>query len=123
MHKYYLRKYPKAILNNALARLETISRNDVLTPKKPLLKTILAIHNPEIWLKYDLDVSINNNINSNVYFVMPFYNTISNYREIILETIVKEIDKCTALEYIPHTKSLCLTISYSKANALSDFTK
>jgi len=90
MCKFKNRLYPQKVLNDVLIKLNTIDRNVLLTPRKPLLINNLRIHHPEILNDLGIQIefnSNNDNFNQNIYFVMPYFNSINNYASLIKQFV------------------------------------
>jgi len=127
MNVFRNRMYPESVLNEAMLKLSTITRDYLLTPRTPLLLTNLKIHYPDILDKLSIihnDTSIVNineiNSEKSIYFVMPFYNCIRNYTKLILNYVQNEMRRCNEPELYTAINSCNIIVSYAKVNCLKD---
>lgn len=125
VRKFQERDYPSHILLPSIEKLRNVDRNFILRPKKQLLISNLAIHNPSILSKYKIkvdDLSVTNTPNDNVYLVTPYYNTVFRLGQIMLNTICSDVKThCANEELLKVFESLNFVVSYKKSNSLSDF--
>jgi len=118
------RMYPKKVLNETIVKLQNISREYILTPRKPLLLNNLKIHHPDILVNLGIYPNENEitvvetNDDYNIYFVMPYYNCIGNYTKLIKNTVINELTKCQEPELYTAINSCNIVVSYSKVNCL-----
>ena len=93
-NKFVTRGYNICKLNETLVKLLQISRDIVLCPKGAMLQKYLAVHNPEILVKYNAiqpDKELPANINTTTYAIFPFYNCVNMYKQLVEENIVSHI--------------------------------
>lgn len=122
--KFEQRDYPKFVLQSNWNKLQSLSRDEILKPKKSLLISNLNIHQPSILLKYSIqidDVSVSHEHSNKVYLVFPFYNTVLNFASLIVNEINKDVCTCSNVNLKKAFESLSLVISYKKSNSLSDY--
>lgn len=92
--KFKMRGYNVHKLNSTLDNLLKIERSHALYPKGTLLRNYLSIHNPAILTKYTHHSNqIKQPMNENVTFaIFPFYECISNYKDIIVDNITEHMN-------------------------------
>ncbi len=94
LEKFKMRGYKVKKLNSTLDTLLKIDRSQALFPKGTLLKNYLAIHNPTVLTKYKETLKESRQpINDNTtYAIFPFYECISNYKDIIVDNITEHMN-------------------------------
>jgi len=125
VQKFRNRCYPEKVLLHNIEKLTLLQRNDILRPKSSLLIQILLYHNPEILDKYNVSPNPNPDVNSNndIYLILPYYNSIERYSDIIKDSLIEELNKCDNEEYRTSITVEDLKVSYKKVNSLSNFVK
>jgi hypothetical protein len=113
LSKFRTRGYPESVLQEALNKLQSKSRADLLIPKTTFLINYLEIHNPIIFDKFDKLIPCKPQYNK-LYAVFPFYNNITNYSLILKEVLCSYINSRNQVSQRLRESNVCVSFSVGK---------
>lgn len=126
-NKFVSRDYTQYTLYPNLMKLIGTSRTSVLQPKKTLLCTYLAIHNPEILDTYQTTYNTDRNTNhthshnpNTLYAIFPFYKSIYKYKQILQSSILSHVKERSEPKYRVYVESLCIRIVFTRTKNLKE---
>lgn len=118
--KFLSRGYKNNILYPTFIKLCTYKRFTALSPKKKLLLSHLQIHNQEIFSRYHTEPKVNVTHGQFVYLIFPFYKCVKQYRKVILECILDNVDKYATNMYKNQVKKICIKLVYARTKNLKE---
>lgn len=127
--KFADRGYDISLLNATLLNLKSQSRSTTLKPKKELLISYLFRQNPTILVKYNIIYDSmqlmheNNDSNSNVYLVFPFYKCIKSYQQKVKTLIMSNLDENCTPDFKLLLEKIALNVVFSRTKNLKEILK
>jgi hypothetical protein len=127
--KFLKRGYPEKWISETKTKLISLNRYNLLKPKSQLLLSSLHKFHNNVLQRYNIEYpekcipSLNTNIdnissNQNVYFIVPYHNSISRLRESVLDFLHKSIMHSMDSKFVETFKSLDIIVTYCKDNNL-----